>query len=451
MRGLLLSLAILFTLSTAVAQDSVDVTFRYRTQNNPTMVHLPGEFNNWANNSGGVINPGSRWTMEKQPDGSYEKTIRLRVGGGAGPDGSYEYKINENGTSDGWRNDPLNPRVYGSYQNNIIYVRRPTVFHVQPLPGSIVATSTPELVADVFPVTTQQIDTGASRVLVDGTVVATFGSAYDAASGELRLVLPPMADGEHSVVVVAAEPRDYESRDSTRFTVSASPLRWLSRSNPKVYDEQAQIEGMTADARLTDVTVVRNGTDSISVTVQNERFSLPTPLNEGDNHFQAFGQLDGNPVSTMVLTLHRIVDHTPHPVIQFGSSGGMINFNAAASTDPDGDALTFRWVSEDELNPEQLGVDQTGALISIPIPATAGEYYFRLEATDPAQNMGYTRNYVYVPEEDGGPSLGQINANPSWVRDAIIYEVFVPAFSSNGNLKGVTAGIPHMKRLGINT
>lgn len=453
MRGLFLPLVLFVLITTARAQDSVDVTFRYFPVDNPSIVHLPGEFNNWANNSGGQINPGTRWTMEKLPDGSWQKTVRLRVDGGSGPGGSYEYKINEEGSSSGWRADPLNPRTYGSFQNSIIYVQRPTVFHVQPVPGAVVSTSTPELVADVFPVTTQQIDTGASHVLVNGIQVATFGSAYDASSGILRLTLPPLQDGEHSIVVVGVETDASESRDSTRFTVSASPLRWLTRDNPAVYREHVQLDGLATDARLSDVTVVKNGTDSITVSVQDDRFSLPTPLDEGDNHFQAFGQLDGSPVSTQVLTLTHIVDHDPKPEMEIRIAGANIELSFAGSGSGGG-PLYLRWVSEDHLNPEPLGIDQTGGVISFRRSLTPGEYFIRLEATDEDSNFNYVRHYITIPDPDGPPTLptlSGINDNPSWVRDAIIYEVFVPAFSSNGDLKGVTAGIPHMKNLGVNT
>ena len=77
-----LLLVCLFTLP-LTAQDSVDVTFRYIPAGNPTFVHLAGEFNNWANNSNGEINPGSRWTMDKLPDGSWEGAACWRADGTA--------------------------------------------------------------------------------------------------------------------------------------------------------------------------------------------------------------------------------------------------------------------------------------------------------------------------------------------------------------------------------
>ncbi len=451
MRSIITILFCLLYFSSSAAQDSVDVTFRYYPAGNPSVVHLPGEFNNWANNSGGTINPGAAWTMVKQPDGSWTKTVRLRVGGGTGPDASYQYKFNEGGSSSGWLADPLNPRTFGSYGNSIIHVRRPTVFHLQPVEGSIVGTDTLVLRADVFPVTTQSIDTALSRVFIDGRQVATFGSSYDAATGMLHMSLPQLADGEHTLTIVGAEPRDYESSDSTRFTVRAGALQWMTRDNPRVLADDALVVVRSHTGGIGNVIIVRNGIDSVTASAAGDLYSATFALAEGDNRFVAHASKDGSPVTSTELLLHRFVDHAPTAAMQIGTSSGSINFNAFASTDPDGDVLTFHWRSEDEKNPAALAIDQDGALISFPVPPKPGEYYFTLEARDPQGNRGIARNYVRVSAGDDEPALGRIEENPAWVRDAIVYEIFVPAYSARGDFQGLIDGIPRMKQLGVNT
>jgi glycosidase len=437
--------------SITAAQDSVDVIFRYSPSGGPAIVHVPGEFNNWANNSSGNINPGAGWTMAKQPDGSWIKTIRLKVNGGSGPDGSYQYKFNEGGSSSGWLPDPLNPRTYGSNSNSIIHVRRPTIFHLKPLNGSVVGTATPELIAEVFPVTSQLIDTGASSILVDGMTTMTFGGAYDASTGFLRLNLPTLSDGEHTVTIVAAEARDYTTRDSTRFTVRAAALQWLTRDNPRLLHGDVTLDLIATVSGISDVIIVRNGVDTAITAVNGNVYSASMTLQEGDNNFIAFATHDGLPISTTGLNLYRVIDHTPVAVMQMGASSGSINLNAVASTDPDGDDLQFHWRSEDDKNPSALAIDQDGAILSFPVPTAPGEYYFRLEARDPDSNTGIARNYIRISSTGDEPVFGTLNENPGWVRDAVVYEIFVPAFSSNGNLQGVIDGIPHMKLLGVNT
>ena len=86
----------------AKSADSVDVTFYYKPIDNPTIVFLPGEFDNWGPNMPWAISPSAPSKMTKDTStGIWWKTVRLRVGGNTGGmlAGAYEYKFNENGTS----------------------------------------------------------------------------------------------------------------------------------------------------------------------------------------------------------------------------------------------------------------------------------------------------------------------------------------------------------------
>ncbi len=431
----------------ATAQnDSVDVTFRYTSAGNPSLVHLPGEFNNWANNSGGSITPNARWTMVKNAAGVWEKTVRLKTGGGTGPGGSYQYKFNENGTSDGWLADPLNPRTFGSYGNSIIAIGAPTIFPLLPKPGGIVSVDTPRITAGIFPAIGSSIDTAATTLTVDGVIVA-HGGVYDAASGRFTVLLPQQNDGEHTVLLRAADSRGRFTSDSTRFTVKAAPLQWLTRSNPRVYDSSRIVEGRVTDARITAVSVVKNGSDTTTATVQGDTFRATIDLVEGDNVLRAVGLRDGLPIQTESIILTRIIDHTPRPVMTASPGGASFFLSAVQSTDPDGDPLTFRWVSEDSLNPEPLGLDREGAMVGVLYPRTDGEYYIRLEARDPAGNLGIVRHYYTMYNGEG---LSGTNDNPRWVRDAVVYEIFVPALSPAGTLRGVMDRLPDMADLGVN-
>ena len=73
-----MAVASAFTL-TAQTADSVDVTFYYKTQDNPANVFLPGEFNGWGPNASGVISPGAISKMTKDTStGIWWKTVQLR-------------------------------------------------------------------------------------------------------------------------------------------------------------------------------------------------------------------------------------------------------------------------------------------------------------------------------------------------------------------------------------
>lgn len=431
----------------AAQSDSVDITFHYTSDNLPSVVHLPGEFNNWANNSAGSITPNARWTMIRQPDGSWTKTMRLRVGGGSAPGPAYEYKLNENGSSGGWLADPLNPRTNGSFGNSVIHVRRPTIFPVLPKSGGIVASDTIRLLARIFPAVGSAIDTGRSQILLDGVPIATFGAAYDAATSTLARELPGVADGERVITVLGYESSGASSRDSTRITVKGSPLQWLTRSNARVHDSVVTVHGSTTSQAITGIVIQGEGGRLWPVTFNGSTFSAEVALGEGDNHLRAAGEREGKPITTDPIVLHRIVDHTPRPVIQFGSTPNRIDLNAFASTDPDGDALTYMWYSEDSLNPFPLAIAQSGAAISFASPQP-GEYFMRLEATDASQRTGVVRGFFRV-HDDATSEMASLNDNPQWVKDAIVYEIFPPAFSPSGTLQGIIDRLPYLRDLGV--
>ncbi|HOJ03371.1 MAG TPA: alpha-amylase family glycosyl hydrolase [Bacteroidota bacterium] len=446
------TIALVFALLPAFlhAQDSVDVTFRYTPVGNPSLVHLPGEFNNWANNASGVIAPNPQWTMTKMPDGSWEKTLRLRVGGGSGPDGAYQYKFNENGSASGWLSDPLNPRTFGSYGNSIIHVRRPTIFHILPLDGSVLGTATPVLSARIFPSVGRSIDTTVSEVLIDDVLRVGFPGSFDAGTHTLTLALPMLEDGEHLLRIIASDGAGSAS-DSLRITVQAAALQWLTRNNPKVYDDEVVLQGLLADPSVENVRIVVNDTDTLPANLLSDLFLLQVTLREGDNHFRAIGLLDGALTVSSRLTLTRIVDHAPLAEISFGLAGGNITLSAVQSSDPDGGDLSYRWTSDDALNPASLNLSATDPIVQLPVPAQPGEYYVTLEVRDPEGNAGVARNYFTVPTEGGAVSFGTVNGNPRWVRDAVVYEVFVPAFSASGTLRGVTQRLQWLRDLGVNT
>ena len=104
-----------------------------------------------------------------------------------------------------------------------------------------------------------------------------------------------------------------------------------------------------------------------------------------------------------------------------------------AANDPDGDAVSVIWTSDDSLNPEPLSIQSSDERVDLPIPRTPGEYFFDLVVTDPNSNVGTGRNYFTI-DARGGLSFSGVNKNPRWVRDAIIYEIYVPAFTSEGTL-----------------
>lgn len=432
--------------------DSVDVTFYYKPIGNPSIVYLPGEFNSWSNNSGGVINPDPRWNMTKDSTGTWYKTIRLRVGGHVGGRvvGTYQYKFNENGSANGWLSDPLNPRTNPSeYNNSILYARNPTIYQLLPLPNTVVKTDRPIISAYIYPSTTTSVDTSAVKIFIDGNIFFA-GSSYNFVTKKLSFTPPSLADGEHNVRLAAGTTQGQSSSDSTKFTVQAAPIQILTRSNDDVRVGQKTIKGIVLDTTITDVRLVRNDTDTLPAIVTNGSFTASVQLIDGINVFEAIATKDSISRTSQPIRLNYKMEHTPKAIVMMSANNNTITLNPFASKDPDGNALIFRWTSEDDKNPMRLDINNAQAIFSFPRPSVPGEYYIRLEAEDIDGNRGVGRNYFTV-HPDSSVTIGTTNSNPQWVRDAIVYEIFTPAFSSDGNLDAITNRIPYLKDLGVNT
>ncbi len=56
---------------------------------------------------------------------------------------------------------------------------------------------------------------------------------------------------------------------------------------------------------------------------------------------------------------------------------------------------------------------------------------------------------LFVARADRDVSRTSARTSPQWLRDGVIYEVFPRNFSAGGDLKGVTAGLDQLQRLGV--
>jgi len=434
-------LALLFIITTQplVAQsDSVDVTFRYTPSTPQSSVTLPGEFNGWNT---------SAWPMTPIGNNTFIRTARLRVGGHIGGriPGAYQYKFYYPGASP-WPNDPLNQYFNpADNDNSIIYVKDPTIYHFIPNQRTgLVKSNTPVVSAYLFPKVGSLVDTGSIVLKVGSRAYTGLGSYYDFATKRFTFRLPdPLPNGQHKIWLSAGS-----NTDSVTITVQAGVVQILTQSNNQVHFPTKTIEGAIEDTTVTTATLVHNDTDSTTIAVHGGLFSTTVTLSEGVNTYKVIAVSGGQVVVSTPVQFTYIVDHTPKAIFTPASAGvSIILMNQ--STDPDGDSLTYRWSSDDAANPVALHFSSTEKNPSLPKPTVAGEYYFTLEAQDPEGHIGRTRNYFTV-DAGGGVSVPTINSNPQWVKDAIVYEIFVKSFSSAGTLDAIRQRLPYLRSLGVN-
>ena len=168
-----------------VAQEVINVTFRYGTSEGALRAFVPGEFNNWGNNNSGRINVNDESLMTKDDENDFwYKIIPLVIGGGnATKNGKsgYAYKFHEqynnNGSDWNWFSDPLNNSVVGSYNDSFLEVTHPLIFQMGPNNGIVDADY--EFWTTVASIDSDSIDVLASEIFINDTLVGNFVNNYD--------------------------------------------------------------------------------------------------------------------------------------------------------------------------------------------------------------------------------------------------------------------------------
>lgn len=210
-----------------VAQETIDVTFKYFPNNNAQRVFVPGEFNNWGNNSSGQINvnDGSLMT-EDLVNGFWYKSISLTIGGGTATNNGqagYAYKFHEqyngSGTEWAWFTDPLNDIAIGANSDSYVQVTHPMIFQIQESYGLI--EDDIEFWITVAAKDTDPINITNSEFYLNGELAGTFEDNYEEARQLFFLkdiTNYDLITGSNSLKIVAVTDLGESISDSLQFT-----------------------------------------------------------------------------------------------------------------------------------------------------------------------------------------------------------------------------------------
>ena len=202
MKKLVTLLGCMLFISQVLAQDSVDVTFRYNISGSPAGLTVPGQFNGWNNGA---------WPMTFRGGTLWTRDARLAVGGAPSPiPGAFQYKFYYTGASP-WPNDPLNHHVNASDNDNtFIIVKNPTIYHFLPNHrAGTVTTTQPTISAYIFPKVGTTFDTSGLALTIDGTLINGIGASYDFSVKQMSYTVPAaLSNGSHTVILRAGTTLD---------------------------------------------------------------------------------------------------------------------------------------------------------------------------------------------------------------------------------------------------
>jgi len=437
-----LALFLFFAIQLAIAQDSVDVTFRYTPPANTSAAYLVGEFNGWNNQA---------WPMTPLGNNTFVRSARLRLGGQPGGviAGAYQYKFYYPGVSD-WPNDPLN-HLFNPKDNNdsFLYINHPTVYHLVPNERTgVVAGTNPTISAYLFPKVGVLIDTSSISLKVGGRSYAGLGRFYNPATQQFSFPVPDrLSNGVHRVILSVGS-----SADSVSITVQAGFVQITNLGGFVTRNPQRTLYGVVQDTSVHSVAIVRNDADTVFTTASSGKFVAAGQLREGTNTFKAVVRGANNSIQVSdPVSYTFVVNHAPDADIYFIDAGPNVLLSAQGSTDPDsGQVSAFLW-SQDSRNPQQIvGVNGSkGSQVSVTRPAIPGEYYFTLIASDPDGNKDTTRNFFTILEN--GTFQGSTRATvPRWVKQGRLYEMFFKSFTPQGTINAAIPMLPYLRSLGVN-
>jgi len=255
----LLSAFSFLLVSTASAQNIIDVTFRYYPGENIVRAFVPGEFNNWGNNADGrIANTDASLMTEDEENGFWYKSVSLTVGGGTATNNGttgYAYKFHEQFNASGsdwqWFTDPLNPIAIGMNNDSFIEVTSPLIFQFSPSSSDVVGEND-EIWATVAATDSDPIDVNASKIFLNGISAGSFGSYYDSERQLLSiedLSVLSLEVGENSMRIDAVTESGATKSDSISFA-------YLPDVEPEMADRPSGIEdGINYGENGTSVTL----------------------------------------------------------------------------------------------------------------------------------------------------------------------------------------------------
>ncbi|MFZ5434711.1 MAG: alpha-amylase family glycosyl hydrolase, partial [Calditrichota bacterium] len=224
--------------------------------------------------------------------------------------------------------------------------------------------------------------------------------------------------------------------------------RILTRGAPTIDTTQTVVASVTSSVALAGAWLTQNGAIT-PATMAGDSFVVPVILTEGENRFEAWAvDVNGDTGRSPVMTYTLVIEHAPRVSITTRQEGLQGALDASATTDPEGQIVSYQWVP-DPGNPVEVTLSTPDAAVArFAFPAVSGEYYFNLTASDPDQHSNHGRTLFTIR---GGSYDGfGINEAVDWVMNAIIYEIYPRSFSATGDLPGITADLQRLADMGVN-
>ena len=150
-------------------------------------------------------------------------------------------------------------------------------------------------------------------------------------------------------------------------------------------------------------------------------------------------------------TVNYTLGYEPEPIIKPSATivDGKASLKAEVIENPYHLPLTYHW-REAEGNPaSSVIIDKRSATASVQIPRPVGDYYYEVAVVADEDSTWYRTKITR--EKDSLYYFDIDKSYPTWMDDAIIYQITPASFVEDGTFADITAKLEEIKELGINT
>ena len=189
-----------------------------------------------------------------------------------------------------------------------------------------------------------------------------------------------------------------------------------------------------------------------TISFTDSSFQEDIRIGEGANQIVAQANNNGSEIISDTLILNLAYELIPELFAYTLTNSSSVELKGTLKDNPKNLPLTFLWKA-DPLNPEFLQISNasdTSAFVNIGAGTPDGEYYYNLYTMTSEGDTSIARTYFTI--KNGTLKAFDIkNDYASWIDSAVIYEITPYIFVNQGKFNDITAKLPEIVRLGVNT
>src|SRR5690554_4460303 len=220
----------------------------------------------------------------------------------------------------------------------------------------------------------------------------------------------------------------------------------FAKEDADVWHPQQQVKGTAAGLAGQELKVYHNGRAKSLLVGSDETFQFEVTLTEKENNIWVESR-EGEALSD---TLNLSLKYSGYPVVEplAQVKGDTVFLSKRITANPLQLEMEYKW-SASGLNPSSTPIVDDGQRTWLVLNSEPGDYYFNLDVISRGDSIRYQTKVT--KSDDGIEPFDLENSEPSWIDEAVIYEITPYSFVSNGTFKDITEKLPEIRELGINT